>query len=102
MQRQLAADLGSTGCHSPGLHGKSSLEHVFFFNSDKHETSRQPDPFLVVGSCLKMHLELWTKALVSQLFTDRTAASCPTKTCSNCSLTSESRLFFFLTVSRLP
>ena len=46
------------------------------------------------GLCLKMHQELWTKALASQLFTDKTAASCQMRTCSNCSLTSESMSFF--------
>lgn len=40
--------------------------------------------------CSKMHQGLWTKALASQLFTDRTAANCQTRTCSNCSLTLES------------
>lgn len=39
-----------------------------------------------------MHQELWTKALASRLFTGRTAASCQTRTCSSCSLTSESAL----------
>lgn len=51
------------------------------------------------GLCSKMHQELWTKALASQLFTDRTAASCQTRTCSNCSLTSES-MFFLLSYQR--
>lgn len=41
-----------------------------------------------------MLLELWTKALASQLCTDRTAASCRTRTCSNCSLTSGSMFVF--------
>lgn len=47
-------------------------------------------PSLSAGLCSKMHQELWTRALASRLFIDRTAASCQTRTCSNCWLTSES------------
>lgn len=51
-------------------------------------------PFFSADLCLKMLQELWTKTLASQLFTDRTAASCQTTTCSNCSLTSGSTFLF--------
>lgn len=42
------------------------------------------------GLCSKMHRGRWIKVLVSPPSTDRTATSCPTTTCSNCWLTSES------------
>lgn len=46
--------------------------------------------FLLAGLCSKMLQGRWTKVLVSQLCTGRTATSCPTMICSSCWLISES------------